>query len=120
MLAATGSSANWVRDVARRYTTCGPAALGDGRQSNAGQPALLTTAQQAELRQALAAPASAGVWSGPRVAAWMGVRLGRPVAPQRGWDYLQRLEHSLHIPRPAPVKADPVAQATFKQTSATR
>jgi transposase len=121
VMAATGYSANWVREIARRYNTDGPAGLGDGRHANPGQPALLTSAQQAELRQALAAPPpEGGVWSGPQVAAWIGARLGRPVAAQRGWDYLQRLDYSLQVPRPVHVKADPAAQAAFKQTSATR
>jgi transposase len=121
VMAATGYSANWVREVARRYNTAGPAGLGDGRRGNAGQPALLTRDQQAHLRQALSAPPpGGGVWSGPRVAAWMGEQLGRPVAAQRGWDYLQRLAYTLQVPRPAHVKADPAAQAAFKQTSPTR
>lgn len=121
VMAATGYSANWVRELARRYNTDGPAGLGDGRHANPGQPALLTPAQQEELRQALAVPPpDGGVWSGPRVAAWMRERLGRPVAPQRGWDYLQRLDYSLQVPRPVHIKADLVAQTAFKQTSATR
>ena len=121
VMAATGYSANWVRELARRYNTDGPAGLGDGRHANPGQPALLTAAQQEELRQALAVPPpDGGVWSGPRVAAWMRERLGRPVAPQRGWDYLQRLDYALQVPRPVLIKADEAAQAAFKQTSATR
>jgi transposase len=44
--------------------------------------------------------------------------LGRPVAPQRGWDYLQQLRYSLQVPRPAHVRRDPAAQAAFKHTFA--
>jgi transposase len=121
VMAATGYSANWVREVARRYNEAGEAGLGDGRQSNPGHPALLTPAQQEALREALAQPPpDGGCWSGPAVATWMSHQLGRPVAPQRGWDYLRRLGHTLQVPRPAHVKADPVAQAAFKQTSVTR
>lgn len=119
--AATGFSANWVREVARRYNQAGAAGLGDRRQANPGTTALLTPDQQETLRETLAEPpASGGLWSGPRVAAWMSEQLGRPVAPQRGWDYLRRLDHTLQVPRPAHVTADPAAQAAFKQTSATR
>ncbi len=30
----------------------------------------------------------------PKVAAWMQDRLGRPVDPRRGWDYLQRVGYN--------------------------
>lgn len=61
------------------------------------RPMLLSQAQQNELREALAGPppSSAGgegeLWTARAVAAWMSARLGRPIAVQRGWDYLQRL-----------------------------
>jgi winged helix-turn-helix protein len=48
----------------------------------------------------------------------MSERLGRPVAVQRGWDYLQRLRHSPQVPRPRHIHADPAAQARFKKSSA--
>ncbi len=121
VMAATGYSANWVREVARRYNEAGAAGLGDGRQSNPGQAALLTPAQQEALREVLTTPpVDGGQWSGPRVAAWMSEQLGRPVAPQRGWEYLRRLDYTLQVPRPAHVKADPAVQAAFKQTSTPR
>jgi len=54
------------------------------------------------------------------VAAWMSTKLGRPVAVQRGWDYLQRLQdrkHSQQLPRPQHALADPDAQDAFKKPS---
>jgi hypothetical protein len=45
----------------------------------------------------------------------MAAKLGRPVATQRGWDYLQRLKHSQQVPRPQHAKADAEQQAEFKK-----
>ncbi len=76
--------------------------MGDRRARNAGAQPLLDEAGEAALKAALAEPPhDGGLWTGPKVAAWMGARLGRKVWPQRGWDYLRRLEHSLQVPRHA-------------------
>lgn len=57
---------------------------------------MLSAAQQEELRQALAGPAPDGTkrWQTRDVGDRLAAKLGRPVATQRGWDYLQRLKHS--------------------------
>lgn len=39
-------------------------------------------------------------WTSRTVAAWMAERMGRPVAYQRGWDYLHRLGKRLRQRRP--------------------
>ncbi len=77
---------------------------------------LLSQEEQEELRAALQQPPEdGGLWSGPKVAHWMAQRLGRKVAPQRGWDYLQRLGHSSRVPRPQHAKADEASQQEFKK-----
>ena len=43
--------------------------------------------------------------------------LGRPVAAQRGWEYLRSLDRTPQRPRPRHADADAAAQAAFKQTS---
>ena len=112
----TGYSPTWVREVARRYRTGGPAALGDRRHANPGAAPLLPPDQQAALRAALAGPApDGGLWSGRKVAAWMSAVLGRPVGEQRGWEYLRKLGMTLQRPRPAETRADAEAQAAFKK-----
>jgi transposase len=80
--------------------------------------ALLSARQQAELDQALQSPpADGGLWSGPKVAQWIAKKTGRAhVHPQRGWDYLQRLNYSGQRPRPRHANADEAAQAAFKET----
>ncbi len=113
---ATGYSENWVREVAKRYRDGGPDALGDRRHANPGAAPLLSAAQQEELRAALGGPApDGGLWTCRAVAAWIGARIGRPVAEVRGWEYLRRLGFSPQRPRPRETRADPVAQAAFKR-----
>lgn len=43
-------------------------------------------------------------------------RLGRPVDPRRGWDYLQRLGRSTRVPRPQHEESDQATQQAFKKT----
>src|SRR4051812_45284890 len=114
---ATGFSGCWVAEIARRYNEGGPDGLGDGGRGNVGAKPLLGAGDEAALRAALAAsPADGGLWTGPKVAAWMGARLGRKVWPQRGWDYLRKLGPRPQAPRPRQAKvASPEAQAEYKK-----
>src|SRR5215469_9197348 len=94
----TGYCANWIRILARRYNQEGPAALADQRQHNTGAPCLLSVEQQGRLHQQLShPPPDGGLWTGPKVAFWMGKQLGRTLHPQRGWEALKRLSLSLQI-----------------------
>jgi len=111
---SVGYSLTWVRTVIRRYNADGATGLVDRRHANPGGAGLLTATQQAELRAALADPApDGGLWTCRKVADWIGARLGRPIAEQRGWDYLCRLGFSSQRPRPREVRADAAAQAAF-------
>jgi transposase len=93
-------------EIVRRYNAGGASGLGDQRARNTGARPLLSQEDEAALRDALVEPPTdGGLWTGPKVAAWMARRLGRKVWPQRGWDYLKRLEHSLQVPRPKHAKA---------------
>src|SRR6478609_707062 len=75
----TGYGRRWVAEVVRRYDEEGPDGLGDRRRGNVGAE------DEPALRAALAEPpADGGLWTGPKVAAWMATRLGRKVWPQRG------------------------------------
>ena len=114
----TGYTQPWIRTLAQRYNAGGPAALGDRRHANAGGPPLLRPAQQAALAALLDGPApDGGVWTGPKVAAWMADQLGHPVHPQRGWEVLRRLGFTLQRLRPRHTQAAPAAQAAFKKNS---
>jgi transposase len=114
-----GYGGRWVAEIVRRYNEAGPDGLGDRRRGNAGARPLLDEAQRAALAAALrGAPPDGGLWSGPKVAAWIAAATGREVRPQRGWDYLKRLGFTLKRPRPRHAKADPGAQAAFKKGAA--
>jgi len=116
VLAATGYSRGWVQALARRYNRGGPAALGDQRCRNPGGAAraLLDETGQQELRDALAGEApDGGLWTGRKVAEWLAQRVGRAIRPQRGWEYLRRLDYRPKVPRPAHAEADQAEQAAF-------
>ena len=113
--AVTGYSTRWVSTVLHRYNGEGPAGIRDRRHDNPGVPRVLSREHQAALQVALQQhPADGGLWTGPKVAAWITTQTGRVVGPQCGWDYLKRFDCVLRRPRPRHVKADPEAQAAFK------
>ena len=106
MAAVTGYGQRWIAEIVRRYNAEGASGLGDRRARNTGARPLLSQEDEAALRDALAEPPTdGGLWTGPKVAAWMARRLGRKVWPQRGCEYLKKLEHSLQVPRPKHAKA---------------
>jgi transposase len=113
-----GYTARWIRTIVTRWNSAGASAIRDHRRTLPGARPLLTVQQQQELEQTLdQPPADGGLWSGPKVAAWMQERLGRPVDPRRGWDYLHRLGYSTRVPRPQHEQSDPAAQQAFKKTA---
>jgi transposase len=117
--AVTGYGQRWITEIVRRYNAEGADGLGDQRARNTGARPLLSKEDEKALRDALAKPpADGGLWSGPKVAAWMTARLGRKVWPQRGWDYLQKLGYSSQVPRPRHAKAASAEeQEAFKRGS---
>jgi transposase len=114
-----GYTARWVRAIVQRWNKAGEPGIRDQRLTLPGAPCLLTASQQKELDHALEQPPTdGGLWSGPKVAAWMQERLGRPVDPRRGWDYLQRLGRSTRVPRPQHEQSDQATQQAFKTVGA--
>ncbi|MDE0089587.1 MAG: winged helix-turn-helix domain-containing protein [Candidatus Poribacteria bacterium] len=94
-----GCTPDWVRKLLKRYNIEGEAAMQDKRENNKGQRFLDET-QQAALETALSVPADGGLWTGPKVAAWISDTLQRPVGDVSGWKYLRRLGWTLQTPRP--------------------
>jgi transposase len=115
---STGYNRAWIGQIAKRYNTEGPAGMVNRQHTTSWRaPRMLSAQQQEELRAALAGPAPdrSKRWRARDVADWMATKLGRPVATQRGWDYLQRLKHSQQVPRPRHALADAEQQETFKK-----
>ena len=107
----------WVEELAARYNALGPAALGDQRRRNGRAASLLTEDVLTALAErGRTPPDDGGLWSGPKVAAWMAGQLGlERVHPQRGWEALKRIDWSLQAPRPRhPRAATPEQRAAFK------
>src|SRR5215213_5563208 len=75
----------WVEELAARYNAFGPAALGDQRRRNGRAASVLSEDVLAALAERVRTPPEdGGLWSGPKVAAWIAARLGREhVHPQR-------------------------------------
>ena len=119
VVAVTGYGARWITEVVRRYNAEGVDGLGDQRARNTGARPLLSQEDEAALREALAEPPTdGGLWSGPKVAAWMTARFGHKIWPQRGWDYLRKLGYSSQVPRPRHAKAASAEeQEDFKRGS---
>ncbi len=107
----------WVTQLAARHNASGPEALGDRRRRTGKAASLLTEGVLSALAARVRTPpAEGGVWSGPKVAAWLARHLGLvKVHPQRGWEALKRVEWSLQSPRPRhPRAATPERRAEFK------
>src|SRR3954463_1703713 len=110
----TGYSSVWVSKILWRYN--GLAGLGDGRLENSGAAPLLDPAQGEEVRDLVSEPPPHG-GLGRKVAHWITGRIGRTVSPQRGVEYLRRLDLTRQVPRPANPKASLYEQARFKKSS---
>jgi transposase len=107
----------WVEELAARYNAFGPAALGDQRRRNGRAASLLKEDVLAALAERVGTPPDeGGLWSGPKVAAWMARHLGlERVHPQRGWEALKQIDWSLQAPRPRhPRAATPEQRAAFQ------
>ncbi len=100
-----GFTPAWGRAILKRYNARGPDALADGRRGNGSDPKL-TAGPRAELFAALQAePPNRGLWTGPKVAAFVKGRFGVEVWPQTGWQWLTSLGFRLVVPRPRHPKA---------------
>ncbi len=118
----TSFGQRWLEQLLSRYNTDGPSSLGDRRRSNGSEASILKLEVLAALRGRLKQPpADGGLWSGPKVAAWMAGELGlEKVAPQRGWEALKAIEWSLQVPRPNnPGAASEEEREAFKKNSTT-
>jgi transposase len=112
-----GLTPAWVRTLLKRWNAEGPAGLADRRAAVNGGQAKLSDEQQAALFEALQGrPADGGLWTGPKVAAYVGDRWGVSACVETGWRWLTRLGLSLQVPRPRNPGAAPAeAQRGWKR-----
>jgi len=103
----TGFSRNWVYKLVQRYNDEGPQGLVDEHRDHPGgdKRAILKLEQQQALFKALQSKApGGGLWTAPKVAAWVKDQTGKTMAASTAWTYLRRLGFSLQIPRPSHFK----------------
>ena len=112
-----GLTPAWVRTVLKRWNAEGPAGLTDRRVAKNGGKPKLSAEQQAALFEALQGrPDDGGLWTGPKVAAYVRDRWGVTVRAETGWRWLSRLGLSLQVPRPVnPGAATPDEQRRWKR-----
>jgi transposase len=118
-----GRSSGWVSGLARRYNERGPQAVLDARGDVApGRKPRLDAEAARALEAALrAAPADGGLWTAPKVVAWIAERTGAAVDASTAWRAMRRLGFTLQVPRPRHrAAATAEEQAAFKKSSATR
>ena len=113
-----GRANSWITNLARRYNQDGAAAIARKKSAKPSHRACLDAKLGKELAQALrlAAP-DGGLWSGPKVAAWIGEKTGRILHRTTAWRALQKLGFSVQSPRPANKRrASKEAQLEFKKS----
>jgi transposase len=119
-VAATVSFARrWVERRLARYNAQGLQALGDLRRRNGRSPSVLKLDLLEKLKDRWREPPpDGGLWTSPKVAAWMASELGLTrVAPQRGWEALKAIGWSVQKPRPRhPQAATPEDKAAFENS----
>jgi len=118
-VAATVSYARWVERLLARDNAQGPQALGDLRRQNGRSPSVLKPDLLDKLKDRLREPPpDGGLWTSPKVAAWMASELGLTrVAPQRRWEALKAMGWSVQKPRPRhPTSATPEDKAAFEKS----
>src|SRR3954468_23369863 len=115
--AQVGLTPVWCRALLKRWNAQGPAGLADRRVRAHGGQGKLTAEQHVDLWAALRrSPPDGGLWTGPKVAAYVLDRWGVRVCKQTGWAWLRGLGFSLQVPRPShPEAATPAARRAWKR-----
>lgn len=113
-----GRTSGWVTQLTQRYNERGAEAVPDRRgEAQPGRPPLVA-AVASELDAALRAGApDGGLWTAPKVAAWIEERTGRNVHETTAWRAMRRLGFTLQTPRPRHARsAAAPEQARFKKS----
>jgi transposase len=97
-----GRSSGWMTNLARRYNQLGAAGVADQyTQPKPSPPPTLNAKQAQALQQALRGPApDGGLWTAPKVAAWIRQKTGKQVHPTTAWRAMRAAGFTLQVPRP--------------------
>ena len=106
---------DWVRRTVHVYNEGGPDALQDGRRDNGRERVLNPFACEQLAVALLRPPADGGLWTSPKVSAWIEEHFNSAVRPHTAWMYMVRTGHTRQVPRPKHPDADPKAQEAFKK-----
>jgi transposase len=115
-----GYCERWARILVGRYNAGGKEKLIDQRKHNKGRPLLLNERQQKKLKMAITTgkPEDGGLWTGPKVAAWIKKETKQSITDTGAWYWIRRMTFTLQVPRPSHVKsATNEEQVVFKKKS---
>ena len=114
-----GRSSGWMTNLARRYNKLGAAGVCDQRTKPLPSPAPALNLKQAQaLATALRGPApDGGLWTSPKVAAWIKKKTGKEVHKTTAWRAMRSAGFTLQVPRPRHRNAaNEEQQAAFKKS----
>lgn len=109
-----GFCQRWARILVGRYNDEGGEGLSDKRKDNPGKSAFLNEKQQEQLKKMLLnkRPPDGGLWTGPKVAAWIEKKTKKHITAVGAWKWIKKSGFTLQVPRPKNIKA-----ATEKETA---
>jgi transposase len=112
-----GRASSWITTLARRYNRDGAAAVSRKKSTKPSHRAKVDQKLGKELDKALRSGApDGGLWTAPKVAAWITEKTGKEVHQTTGWRAMRRLGFSLQTPRPANKRRASIEeQAEFKK-----
>ena len=113
----TGRASSWITSLARRFNRDGAASVARKQSTRPSHRAKVDQQLGQELDKALRTSApDGGLWTAPKVAAWITEKTGHEVHPSTAWRTLRRLGFSLQVPRPRNKRrASAEEQAEFKK-----
>ncbi|HZH30372.1 MAG TPA: winged helix-turn-helix domain-containing protein [Pyrinomonadaceae bacterium] len=111
-----GRSSSWITSLTRRYNR-DTKAVARKQSTRPSHRAKVDAKLGKELDKALRCVApDGGLWTAPKVAAWIAEKSGREVHQTTAWRAMRRLGFSLQVPRPANKRRASIeAQAEFKK-----
>lgn len=112
-----GRASSWITTLARPYNREGASAAIRKQLPKLSHRAKVDHQLGQELDKALRAPApDGGLWTAPKVSAWITDKTGQEVHQTTAWRAMRRLGFSLQVPRPANKRrVSTEEQAEFKK-----